>query len=120
MIKKYIPLIVLLAAGFLLWWVKSHQRTDGFNRNPASLEYTRHARCRMECRHIDETEVEEILKNGVLNVNKIEEDGRGKKFPLEGTTHDNQHVRIIFAPEGNKMVVITVIDLGKDWDCECN
>ncbi len=120
MIKKYIPYFVLLAAGFLLWFVKKHQRADGFSRNPISIEYTDHARCRMNCRHIDESEVREILEKGTINVNKIEEDGRGKKFPLEGITHDNQNVRIVFAPEGNKMVVITVIDLGKDWDCDCN
>ena len=120
MLKKYIPYFVLLAAAFLLWYVKKNQAGDGLNRNPTVLEFTNHARCRMACRHIDESEVRDILKNGTLNVNKIEQDYRGKKFPLEGMTKDGQNVRIVYAPEGDKMVVITVIDLGKDWDCDCN
>jgi len=131
----------LIAAASLLWWIKSHQRkpvfpSDNhitinpiqnddqpgdapFNRNITELIYTKHARCRMDCRHIDETEVAEILKDGSLNSAKIEEDERGKTYPLEGYTHDKQHVRIVFAPKGEKLVVVTVIDLEKDWYCDC-
>jgi hypothetical protein len=119
MLKKYIPYFILLAAGFAYWYIKQNQNVGSLNRSPARIEYTQHARCRMACRHIDESEVQEILEKGVINVNKIEKDAKGKKFPLEGITHDNQNVRIVFAPEGNRMVVITVIDLGKDWDCDC-
>ena len=73
----------------------------------------------MDCRHIDETEVMEILQNGKLNYKKIEEDNRGKTYPLEGITHDKQNVRIVFAPKEDDLVVVTVIDLDKDWDCNC-
>ena len=73
----------------------------------------------MDCRHIDETEVMEILQNGKLNYEKIEEDKPGKTYPLEGITHDKQHVRIVFAPKEEEVVVVTVIDLEKDWECDC-
>ena len=73
----------------------------------------------MECRHIDESEVMEILKSGKLNEAKIEEDSRGKTYPLEGKTHDNQNVRIVFAPKQEEVVVVTVIDLDKEWSCDC-
>jgi Domain of unknown function (DUF4258) len=145
MLKKYIPYIVLLAAAFLLWYVKSHQRgksrtkpavekiepvttrvtenrvaeNDPIDRTPDRLIFTKHARCRMECRHIDETEVKEILEEGVINYKKAEEDERGKTYPLEGFTHDKQHVRIVFAPKRNDLVVVTVIDLERDWPCDC-
>lgn len=146
MLKKYLPYIVLLAAAFLLWYVKSHQRgtkniktttekiepvlnpvtekpvaeNDPIDRTPGRLIFTKHARCRMECRHIDETEVKEILEDGVINYKKVEEDDRGKSYPLEGFTHDKQHVRIVFAPKRNDLVVVTVIDLERDWPCDCN
>lgn len=149
MLKKYLPYIILLVAAFLLWFIKSHQRgankyvkpvtekvepvapapvnnnagaaenNSPIDRTPEHLIYTKHARCRMECRHIDETEVQEILKDGVINYKKVEEDERGKSYPLEGFTHDKQHVRIVFAPKRNDLVVVTVIDLEREWPCDC-
>lgn len=132
--KKYLPFIALLAAALLLFWVKKNQRgkqvhipvditqpaADPVNRNSSDIVYSKHARCRMDCRHIDETEVKEILKTGAINYDKIEESDRGKSYPLEGVTHDDQHVRIVFAPHGNELVVVTVIDLDKEWQCDCN
>jgi hypothetical protein len=145
MLKKYLPYIILIAAAVLLWWVKTHQRganavkprteqrenipapvtsttgNDGepFNRHAGKLIYSKHARCRMDCRHIDESEVKEILDNGTVNYNKIEDSDKGKSYPLEGITHDKQHVRIVFAPKKENLVVVTVIDLDKDWYCDC-
>ena len=74
----------------------------------------------MDCRHIDRSEVKEILEKGVVNYDKIEESTQGKSYPLEGTTHDGQHVRIVFAPHENELVVVTVIDLDREWECNCN
>ncbi|MEO5890814.1 MAG: DUF4258 domain-containing protein [Ferruginibacter sp.] len=136
MTKKYFPLIVLLAAALLLFYIKKNQRgtftsnqpaditipavPEGeFNRKAQKITYSKHARCRMDCRHIDETEVLEILQDGKLNYDKIEQDARGKTYPLEGVTHDKQHVRIVFAPKQDGLVVVTVIDLGEDWKCNC-
>ena len=93
---------------------------DVINRHPGHLIYTKHARCRMDCRHIDESEVEEILEKGRINYRKSEPAGRpDPKYALEGTTHDGQQVRIIFAPAKRGMVVITVIDLDNEWSCDC-
>jgi hypothetical protein len=137
MFKKYIPYILLLVAAAALLYIKSHQRgkfpthtTDNvtvpanidnrLNRDVNNLIYTKHAKCRMDCRHIDESEVLEILHSGTINYDKIEDDERGKTYPLEGVTHDKQHVRIVFAPKrANEVVVVTVIDLDKDWYCDC-
>ena len=146
MIKKYIPYILLLAAGFLFFYIKKHQRgplpqpqhssevistehypaenasvinNDSFNRHTTHLIFSKHARCRTECRHIDETEVKEILEIGILNSTKIEASEKGKSYPLEGFTHDKQHVRIVFAPKNESLIVVTVIDLDNEWPCDC-
>lgn len=93
---------------------------DVIDRHPGKLIYTKHARCRMDCRHIDEAEVEEILAKGRINYRKSEPAGRpDPKYALEGATRDGQQVRIIFAPAKRGMVVITVIDLDTDWSCNC-
>lgn len=134
--KKYLPFIALIAAVLLLFWIKKNQRgkpvhipvnidvpvngKEPIDRNITNIIYSKHARCRMDCRHIDESEVKEILEKGEINYNKIEEDPKGKSYPLEGITHDHQHVRIVFAPHENELVVVTVIDLDKEWQCDCN
>ncbi len=93
----------------------------GLNRNPAHINYSKHARCRMACRHIDESEVEQILQEGKINYTKSELDGADckKKYAVEGLTRDKQKVRIIFAPCSDEVTVVTVIDIGKEWPCDC-
>src|SRR5688500_12159926 len=94
--------------------------SDVIDRHPDRLIYTKRARCRMDCRHIDEAEVQEILQEGRINYRKSEPAGRpDPKYALEGTTRDGQQVRIVFAPAKRGMVVITVIDLGTEWSCDC-
>ena len=131
--KKFLPFIVLLAAVILLLWIKRNQRgsndnfsatntneSSDFRRSGTKIKYSKHARCRMDCRHIDASEVEEILAEGKVNNSRIEEDSKGKTYPVEGRTHDKQNVRIVFAPHGDETVVVTVIDLDTDWPCNCN
>ena len=91
------------------------------NRNIANLIFTKHAKCRMECRDITEDEIKEILHDGNINYNKSDlNDKRGSTYALEGYSHEHQHLRIVFAPEEDKIVVVTCIDLDKEWQCDCN
>jgi len=146
MLKKYLPFIALVAAALLLFFITKNQRgetpeteqtenritvpavlpadekreeVEGFNRNATNIIFSKHAKCRMDCRKIDESEVIEILMDGTINHNKIQSDKRGKTYPVEGFTHDKQHVRIVFAPKGDALVVVTVIDLEREWKCDC-
>ena len=134
--KKYYPFIALIAAALLLYFVKKNQVssnerknirietdafvTEGFDRSIRNIIYSKHAVCRMDCRHIDESEVKEILMDGKLNAEKIESSSKGVSYPLEGVTHDGQRVRIVFAPKEDKLIVVTVIDLDKDYTCNCD
>jgi Domain of unknown function (DUF4258) len=98
-----------------------HNNHDPINRNETHLIYTRHARCRMDCRHITETEIKEILQRGEIDYKKSEPDGHpDPKYALEGNTNEGQHLRIIFAPTQRGLVVITCIELGVEWQCDCN
>ena len=145
LIKKYLPFIILIAAAGFLFFIKQKQRGPRqyvdrdkitvpanipvidatttelpIDRHTSNIIYSRHARCRMECRYIDESEVKEILLKGKLNESKIQQSKKGVTYPLEGITHDKQHVRIVFAPKGrNAIEVVTCIDLDKDWPCDC-
>ena len=120
----------------LFFWVKKNQRgkpvpvpvnievpvtkKEPVDRSITHIIYSKHARCRMDCRQIDESEVKEILQKGEINYDKIETDNKGTSYPFEGITPDGQHVRIVFAPHENKLVVVTAIDLEKEWPCNCN
>lgn len=93
---------------------------DPIDRTIQNIIYSKHALCRMDCRHIDESEVKEIIKGGMIDYAKVEESDKGKTYPLEGTTHDKQRVRIVVAPHESELVVVTVIDLDREWPCDCN
>ncbi|NIG53496.1 DUF4258 domain-containing protein [Chitinophaga sp. Cy-1792] len=140
--QKYLPvglLALLLMAGWhQKWWrseptaakpgaVVTHPPrpsaayTGKLLNRRAHLEYTKHAKCRMDCRHVTEAEVEEILHDGNINLEKSNpNDHPCPTFALEGYSHDGQHLRIVFAPcDEENARVITCIDLDKDWTCHC-
>ena len=100
----------------------STEDRGGLIRNPTTINYSKHARCRMQCRHISESEVREILNEGTINYKKSDLKGNpcNKRYAVEGLTQDNQRVRIIFAPCNTEETVVTVIDLGKEWTCDCD
>lgn len=92
---------------------------DIFRDPSADYYFTKHARCRMKCRHITQEEVKEIVRKADVNYNKSELDAaQGPKYAMEGyTSGERQHVRIIVAPKQRHLTIVTVIDLDYDWEC---
>ncbi len=135
--KKWLPYILIGLLAIVLLVVKVFKFTNknspnpkttttttnrdrGFDRRVSYLEYSNHANCRMDCRHISKSEVEEIMKDGKINYRKSDlQNARCPRYALEGTSHDNQRLRIVFAQCNEKTEVVTVIDLGTEWECHC-
>jgi hypothetical protein len=144
--KKWVPLALVVILGIILLIVKQVQRQSGptpksttnaprktskdpageadrnrgFDRRVSYIEYTMHAKCRMQCRKISQAEVEEIMRDGKINYNKSDVNGRPcPTYALEGVTQDDQRVRIVFGQCDLKTKVITCIDLNTDWTCDC-
>ncbi|MBX2931363.1 MAG: DUF4258 domain-containing protein [Chitinophagaceae bacterium] len=129
--SPYLVLIVLVVAAIVIRNctgknnISSNKevtiRQRGLNRNPAHINYSKHARCRMDCRKVDEREVVYILKNGKINYNKSDLKGAdcNKKYAVEGISQDKQRLRIVFAPCNDEVTVVTCIDLDTDWECNC-
>jgi hypothetical protein len=116
--------IVLIALLFILLYRSGYltrkDSSEALDRNPSQIIYSKHARCRMDCRMITEDEVKQILKEGRVNYGKSNTDHKpDAQYALEGKTSDGQHVRIVFAISQGKAVVVTVIDLKKEWTCNC-
>jgi hypothetical protein len=91
------------------------------NRHPQRIIFTKHAKCRMACRHLDDSEVREILEHGKINFAKSNDRaGSCPTYALEGRTHDGQQTRMVFAfCNATEAKVVTVIDLDTDWKCDC-
>jgi len=95
-------------------------RDKGFDRRTSYLEYSNHAKCRMQCRKISQAEVEEIMRDGKINYNKSDlQNARCPRYALEGITNDDQRVRIVYAQCNESTTVVTVIDLETDFKCSC-
>lgn len=85
------------------------------------IEITHHGECRMACRQISRDEVRAILmKDGVLDPARTRNDGECPSHALEGRTADGQDVRIVFAACRDETRLVTAIDLGREWPCDCD
>lgn len=106
----------------LLFFITGCEDPSGKKSEPTREEliFTKHAKCRMDCRHISEDEIREIISNGRKNGSKSNVNGKPcPTIALEGRTSDDQDVRIIIAECEPVRKIVTVIDLGTDWKCNC-
>lgn len=91
-------------------WLPKSVILKKLQNNP--LIYTKHANCRMNCRQISRTEVQQILETGKVVFNKSRvHDKPCPTYALEGVTDDGQTVRIVFAACDSTTKVVTAIDL---------
>ena len=126
--------VIIFLALLTLWVRKCSNSNDNFKERPISAQvgdwrhhkliFTKHARCRMECRDISESEIADILVTGIINESKSKEadaeaSGQCPTFALEGKTDDGQNVRIVFGACEKITKVITAIDLGAEHECDC-
>lgn len=130
-----IAFLLVIIVGIIVFGVKTWKNNSGQNAGLTitdaegdwrhhKLIYTKHARCRMDCREISEEEVEYILTAGTVNEAKSKEasdeaTGNCDSYALEGKTNDGQHVRIVYGACDKITKVITAIDLDEDHKCNC-
>ena len=123
-----ILLIMGLAVLFLNKWKGLEEQSDvtqsvrkkGFDRRISTLEYTQHARCRMDCRRISQNDVNDIMRTGEINYAKTDlNDEPCPTYAVQGYSNDGQHLRVIFAQCETKTKVVTCYDLERDFECNC-
>lgn len=117
----FIFLILIIFIIIILWFKnKNYNSSNDSFRNTTHLILTKHARCRMDCRHITENEIKEIIHDGNVNYSKSGRSNKGDDtYAIEGYSDEHQHLRVVVAPESDGLVVITCIDLDKEWPCNC-
>jgi hypothetical protein len=115
-----ILLLVLLFVAFIIRRWNEPVKKEAFDRYPVTLTYSKHARCRMQCRQIDENEVQEIMHKGIINFNKSNRRDRPcPTFALQGQTSSGERLRIIFAQCPSKTTVVTCYNLEEEFSCDC-
>jgi len=122
--KANLYFLIIIAILFLLVkafaWFNNGSIGERSFRNASHLILTKHVKCRMDCRHITEEEIKEILEKGKVNYAKSGIGSKGDStFALEGYSNENQHIRVVVAPESDGLVIITCIDLEHEWPCNC-
>jgi hypothetical protein len=139
--RKWLPYLIIILLAVVIWaarkWLVKDDnsaastptntdrdgrinRDRGFDRRITFLEYSKHAKCRMECRNISQDEVKMIMKEGKVNYSKSDiKNARCPRYAVEGTTDDKQRVRIVYAQCDELTTVVTVIDLDTEWTCHC-
>lgn len=105
---------------FLLKRWKEPIAKEAFNRHPSSVIYTKHALCRMDCRHISKEEIKEIMEMGIINFNKSNKtDKPCPTFAMQGRTGSGENIRVIFGQCDAETKVITCYNLEEDFECHC-
>ncbi|RYZ19836.1 MAG: DUF4258 domain-containing protein [Chitinophagaceae bacterium] len=113
--------LLLLVFGYFLKkrWHEPASR-EVLERHPAAIYYTRHARCRMDCRRISEADIRTVIERGVVNLAKS--DPRDRPCPtlaVQGETLRGESIRVIVAQCSGQTRVITCYNLHKEFECHC-
>eukprot|EP00891_Asterochloris_glomerata_P007416 jgi/Astpho2/7416/Aster-x1432 len=85
------------------------------------INYTEHAKCRMDCRYISDAEVRESLKTGKVNSRKSNREALPcPKITVDAAVGPNgKHIQNVFNACPGSTDVITVIDTDTNWACYC-
>jgi hypothetical protein len=113
-------LVLVLLFVFIYKRWQEPQRKEAFDRTPSNLYYTKHALCRMNCRHISKEDISEIMSKGIINFNKSNKRDRPcPTFALQGETSDGEKLRVVFAQCNDETKVVTCYNLEEDFECHC-
>lgn len=114
-------LLVIIAGITFFQNQQSKFSFNDFDQNTnKKIYYTKHAKCRMDCREISKEEINFIREKGNINYRKSDmEDKPCPTIAKEGRSKDGQMLRIVFAECDNETKIVTAIDLENEYECNC-
>ena len=122
--RKVVSAVVLVAVAAFgkLYdgWSPNDSNQNTKHAQGSDFIITHHGKCRMNCRKIDLSEIEDVYNNGRVNARKS--DQYAKPCPIvskEKRSSDGQLIRVVMAECPNKLKVVTVIDLENKYKCKC-
>lgn len=115
-----LSIIIILLLFFFLKRYHEPRPKEIFDRNPVQLTFTRHARCRMQCRQIDSAEIREVMAKGIILLNRSNRQARPcPEIAVQARTATNEYIRVIFAQCRQETRVITCYNLEVNYPCDC-
>ena len=113
-------LIITILAIVIFRFRNEPPQRELFDRHPKHLTYTHHALCRMDCRHISDEDIHDIMENGIINLNKSDQNDRPcPTYALQGYTSHGEELRVIFAQCDDDTKLVTCYNLKEDFECHC-
>ncbi len=113
-------LVLAILALAIRRMVHEPQAKEAFERHPAHLSYTLHAVCRMGCREISKSDIDEVMQRGIINLGRSNRNDQPcPTYALQGTTSDGENLRVIFAQCDGETKVVTCYNLQQDFQCDC-
>ena len=95
-----------------------------FENKPVII--TKHAQCRMKCRYITKSEVQQIIDAGKFDEKRSDDNPSNPDHcPTHvyyGKSDEDQTIRVVIASCDDQKIakLVTVIDLDNDYECTCN
>ena len=127
--KKMLPRFLIIAIGVFLAMSYKYCFDEDipcqFNDRDKvdELVYSRHARCRMDCRKFSEDLIEKVYLGGTVNCEKSGPKDGEMRYALEMNDPANgDRLRLIIADDegDNEHVVVTAIRLDREFECYCD
>lgn len=116
---KQIIVLIFALVGIIYRFYSEVAPKDGPQHKRSRIVLTKHAKCRMACRHIDLDEIKLVLEEGKINAKKSEPSKKPCPVNARELAVHNQNIRVISADCGESQTIITVIDLGREYQCDC-
>jgi hypothetical protein len=84
------------------------------------LTYSPQAECLMKCQQIKEEEIERIIKNGVILLNKSNRFSRPcPTFAVQGSVSEGRSVRVILLQCTQETTVLSCYLVNQTNQCQC-
>lgn len=112
--------ILLLSGIFLCRKWQEPSRKEALNRRPDLLTYSSQAVCLMKCQQIEEEEIEQILKKGVILLNKSNRFSRPcPTFAVQGSMATGKSLRLSVQQCGKETTVLACTIVNETNPCQC-
>lgn len=113
-------IILMIFLVFLLRRWHEPARRPFFSRNINNISVSDYASCRMGCLQVGMKDVKELIKSGVLILNRRHV--KGYPCPvhyIQGTTGNNRKLRLVVSQCSNEITLINCYTADSTFNCNC-
>lgn len=96
------------------------KKSEIFNRHPKNIFYTNKALCSMKCFHVDNKEIELIMKKGIINYRGSEINYKPcPELLLQGVISGNRTLQVLFIQCNDSTTILNCEVKRSSFHCPC-